>query len=96
MRLAVCTDQHLLVDTMVVVGVEVVTARLDIRTRASRIAIRCMRRSLHFAVRKGVGLEVGVVLLGSHVGGNGGDGGGGRSVYGWVMSGGVREGGREQ
>jgi hypothetical protein len=54
---------------MVVVGVEVVTAGFDVRTRALRIAISCMRRSLHFAVRKGVGLEVGVVLLGGHDGG---------------------------
>lgn len=34
MRFAVCTNQHLLVDTMVVVGVEVVTVGLDVRTRA--------------------------------------------------------------
>jgi hypothetical protein len=81
---------------MVVVGVEVVTAGFDVRTRASSIAISCMRRSLHFAVRKGVGLEVGVVLLGSHDGGDGGNGGGGGNVNGWVRSGGVREGGREQ
>lgn len=56
-----------------------------------------MRRSLHFAVRKGAGLELGVVLLGGHVGG-GGDGGGGEDVYGcetgWVRSG-ARERGRE-
>ena len=82
---------------MVVVGVEVVTARFDVRTRASRIAISYMRRSLHFAVRKGVGLEVGVVLLGGHVGGGGGDdGGGGGIVCGWVRSGDDGEGGREQ
>jgi hypothetical protein len=54
-----------------------------------------MRRSLHFAVRKGVSLEVGVVLLGGHDGGDG-DGGGGGNVYGWVRRSGVREGGREQ
>lgn len=55
-----------------------------------------MRRSLHFAVRKGIGLEVGVVLLGGHDGG-GGDGGGEEGVYGWVRRSGVgREGGREQ
>ena len=38
-----------------------------------------MRHSLHFAVRKVAGLELGVVLLvGSHVcGGDGGEGGGG-------------------
>ena len=46
-------------------------------------------------MRKGVGLEVGVVLLGGHDGG-GGDGGGAGNVYGWVRRSGVREGGREQ
>lgn len=49
-----------------------------------------MRRSLHFAVREGVGLEVGVVLLGGHDGGRGGYGGGGENVNGWVRSGGVK------
>ena len=51
-----------------------------------RIAIECLRRSLHFAVRKSVGLEVGVVLLGCH-GGGCGDGGGGRKCMGmrWVV-----------
>ena len=32
--MAVCTDQHLLVDTMVVVGVEVVAVGFIVRTRA--------------------------------------------------------------
>ena len=51
-----------------------------------RIAVGCLRRSLHFAVRKSVGLEVGVVLLGCH-GGGCGDGGGGRMCMGvgWVV-----------
>ena len=47
-------------------------------------------------MRKGIGLEVGVVLLGGHDGG-GGDGGGEEDVYGWVRRSDVgREGGREQ
>ena len=49
-----------------------------------------MRRSLHFAVRKGVGLEVGVVRLGCH-GGRCGDGGGGEDVYGCEMVDGEEE-----
>lgn len=40
-----------------------------------------MRRSLHFAVRKVAGLELGVVGVGGHGGGGGGGGSGGG---GWV------------
>jgi hypothetical protein len=48
-----------------------------------------MRRSLHFAVRKVTGLELGVVLVvGGHGDGRGGGGGGGGArVYRWETGG---------